>query len=617
MHMRTVVLRRVAGAFLAIVLVFGVIPTVILGVSLARAQHSLASLSTSLRDDDFDGARTHLTRALSASSTAESVTEAPLLGAMAGWIGLSDDLDALHTLASVLLDGARAASAVFEEVGIADGSGLAGALYRGGRIDVEAVHRLEGALSATGDVLARSSVTLKAAPEPTLSLVRDGVERATTKIVDARKTLGDAISVLEVLPGLVAEDGSRRYLLAFQSPSEARGGGGLIGVYGVLEATDGSLSLTHVGPIEELLPRLRGTVEGPGWFEDLYGGFRATKEFRMANLSPHFPTTAELWLKMYERATGIDLDGVIALDPLAVGELTLATGPLSAEGWDRKIDNENVRRVLLHDVYRHFDFKERIQNTYLRGLVDELWSRLESPDLRAAAMLRAVGTATRKQHMKIYSVDQAEQTVLSDLGVAGDYRRAGAAVQLLFNNNFAANKVDYFLHRDVKTEVTLREDGSADVEVEMTLANEAPTEPGSVLVRPLRDELPTGINDMTLYLLMPRGARATSLMVDGVDTNVLRGMEGAHPVAWQVLGIEPQDTATVRLSYRWPQAVEDGAFELTLWPQATARPDSYEVTVAAPMGTTLVDSRGERRSTVAVEGVLREPYELVLRLVSD
>ena len=615
--MRSEVMRRSAVIALAVIVSLGLVPAVILATSLARAQHSLAYSSELLRDDDFDGARRHLSRAISAASTAESVTRAPLLGAMARWVGLDDDLSALATLASVLRDGAQAGSAVFEEVGIPKGSSLAAALYEGGRIDIDAVHRLERALSATGDVLARSSISLKAAPQPTLGIVRNGLDRATEKIDDARGTLRDAASVLGVLPGLAAEDGSRRYLLAFQSPSEARGGGGLIGVYGVLEAHDGSLALSHVGPIEELLPLLRGTVSAPGWFEDLYGNFRATREFRMANMSPHFPTTAELWLKMYRRATGIDLDGVIALDPLAVGELTLATGPLSADGWDRRIDHENVRRVLLHDVYRHFDFKERIQNTYLRGLVDALWSRLENPDLRATAMLRAVGAATRKQHMKIYSVDGTEQRVLSDLGVAGDYRRAGPSVQLLFNNNFAANKVDYFLHRDVNTEIDLREDGSADVDVEITLTNEAPTAPGSVLVRPLRDELPTGINDMTLYLLMPRGARATSLVVDGVDTNILRGMEGAFPVAWQVLGIEPQDTATLSLSYRWPQAIEDGSFELTLWPQATARPDSYEVTVAAPAGSALVDRRGARRSTVAVEGMLREPYELVLRLVSD
>ena len=614
-------LRTAAAVVIALVVVFGAIPAAILGLSLTRAHRSLVAADRAVRSDDIGLARAHLDRAISSASSAGSVAEAPFLGALADVAGLDNDLATLGLLAEIALDGARAAVGVLDQVvpgetRTGEGRSLAAALYRDGRIDLAAVHRLEAAVAATKDVLERSSRELGSAPDPALGVVGDALDNAREQIATATVTADEAVSVLGLLPGLAGEGSSRSYLLAFQSPSEARGGGGLIGVYGILTANDGSLSLEHVGPIEELVARQEGSVDAPGWFENLYGDFRATKEFRMANMSPHFPTTAELWLQMYRRAAGDSLDGVIALDPFALGDLTAGTGPLEAEGWDRQIDSENVRRILLHDVYRHFDHKERIQNEYLRGLIDVLWSRLEDPDLRAGAAVRGLVEATLKQRVKIFSTEPHEQAVLSELGAAGDHTIAGPSVQMLFNNNFAANKVDYFLHRTVQTAVALSADGTADVEVEMLLENAAPAEEGSVLVRPLRRDLPSGVNDMIWYLLMPEGSVPRTLTMDGTDTNILEGKEGAYPVAWQLLAIDPQERATVRLSYRWPSAVTTaGSFELTLWPQAAARPDSFSLEVSAPPGYGLARGYGAAKEVVSVDGKLREPMTFAWELV--
>ena len=611
-------LRFAAGTIVALVAVFGAVPAAILGLSLARAHESLAAAGKALGSDDVAIARAHLNRAISSASSAASVAEGPLLGGLAGVTGLGNDLTSLSILAEVALDGARAAMGVLDQAVPEDGrgDGVGAALYRGGRIDLEAVHRLGAAVAVTRDVLDRSSDAIASAPDPMFGAVDDALDRAREEIVTATGTAEKAISLLALLPGLAGEEEPRSYLVAFQSPSEARGGGGLIGVYGILIAKDGSLALEHVGPIEELVVRQEGSVDAPRWFEDLYGNFRATKEFRSANMSPHFPTTAQLWLEMYRRLSGVALDGVIALDPFALGELTAGTGPLSAEGWDRRIDKENVRRVLLHDVYRHFDHEERIQNEYLRGLIDALWERLEDPGLRVADSLRGLGEAAVKQRVKVFSAHPDEQALLADIGVAGDQTIAGPSVQMLYNNNFAANKVDYFLHRTVQTAVGLHEDGTADVDVEILLENAAPSGKGSVLVRPLRRDLPSGVNDMIWYLLMPEGSEPKTLSIDGTDSNILEGRDGAYPVAWQPLAINPQKSATVRLSYRWPSAVTDRTFELTLWPQAAARPDSFSLKVTAPPGYGLRRGPGAAREVVSVDGRLRRPMTLRWELIA-
>jgi hypothetical protein len=114
---------------------------------------------------------------------------------------------------------------------------------------------------------------------------------------------------------------------------------------------------------------------------------------------------------------------------------------------------------------------------------------------------------------------------------------------------------------------------------------------------------------------MPQGSTPASLTVDGTDTNILMGKEGSYPVAWQLVDIDPQATATVQLSYQWPGAVhDDGSFELALWPQAAARSDSYTVTVRAPDGYELAGA-GQTKPEVTVSGRLKEPVSIDLTLM--
>ncbi len=43
------------------------------------------------------------------------------------------------------------------------------------------------------------------------------------------------------------------------------------------------------------------------------------------NLSPHFPDTAKIWLASWEQKTGEQLDGAIAADVYALGDLVAAS----------------------------------------------------------------------------------------------------------------------------------------------------------------------------------------------------------------------------------------------------------------------------------------------------
>lgn len=584
-----------------------------------------------LKRSEFRAAEAELTAARDVIARARARFGAPAFALPADVGPLQDDIAALRLLGDVAHDVAVAGLDFVNATGIDEPDDV----YDAGTLDLEAVARVTAATAALEVDLERAAGRLGTIAGDGIGPIRRRVARTARLVTSTRATLVRARVFLEMVPAFAGAEGQKRYFVALQSPSEARGGGGLIGVYGILRVDAGRFDLTDVNTIETLVRRQRArlrqrdrdgrTVEVPGWFRAAYGPFGALEDWRQVNLSPNFPVTARLILDLYEADTGNRLDGVIALDPLALGELTRGTGPLVAPGWDRRITRESARRFLLHDIYRHFDFREREQNEYLNRLIEAFWDAIGSDDVRVGGLVRGLATATRTQHLKMYARAPVLGAQLADLGVTGDY---GGNVQLLFHNNFAGNKVDYFLRRTVDTVVTLRADGGADVAVTIQLANEADDAPAgaAALVRPFDRALPFGTNRMLLGVITPEGSVPGTITRAGLRLVPITGSEGSFPLALQVVEIPAGETVEVVYRYRWPTAwIPEGSdtgtsatlcagcpeelFRLTLWPQATVRADFFSVTVEPPPGMSL-----DGGSVYRLEGRLQAPVIVDLEI---
>jgi len=469
------------------------------------------------------------------------------------------------------------------------GGGRAGSIYRDGRVDIDRLEEAHRRLQEVTASIERHREELASGSRPLIGSVGRAADDALRRLDAAGATAAKVEDLLGSLPQMLGADEPRTYLLVFQSPSEARGGGGLIGVTAELSAVAGRLELGEVRTVRELVDRMRGRVDAPGWFEETYGPLLATREWRTANASPNFPVTSQVVTRMYERSVGKTVDGVIAMDPLTLATLTEATGPLQAKGWDVAITKDNARRVLLHDVYRHFHFIEHRQNRYFAALLDAVWDEIGSGDAGPDALARSLSDSVAKQHLKLFVQDAAAQQALTAVDASGSYD-AGEPVQMLFNNNWSANKIDFFLHRMVDVEIELRADLTAEVTTEVTLENRIEDLESNVIARPgVQRDLPLGLNRTLLTLLMPEGATRPRLFIQGRMASPIRGTDGTHPVASQFVDIPAGGRETVVFSYLWPSAVRDGRFDLTLFPQATARPDRMSVAVVDRDGATRLE----------------------------
>ncbi|MDQ4065029.1 MAG: DUF4012 domain-containing protein, partial [Actinomycetota bacterium] len=276
----------------------------------------LRSALRALRSAEMETAESELASARAVLARATARFDAPGIAALGELEPLTDDVDALQTLALVAEDVAGAGLTFVQALGIHD----AGDVYSEGTLDLDATERAVIALDQLDADLADVSTRLDAISDTIVRPIRVRVARTERLLAATRATVERADAFVAMVPSFAGAEEPRRYFVAFQSPSEARGGGGLVGVYGILRADAGHFELTRVDTIETLVRAQRATarraraVAVPGWFRATYGPFGALDDWRMVNLSPNFPVTGEVILDLYEAHAGAPLDGVIALD---------------------------------------------------------------------------------------------------------------------------------------------------------------------------------------------------------------------------------------------------------------------------------------------------------------
>jgi hypothetical protein len=543
----------------------------------------------SLTAGRFNDARDRFAAALDSSRSAVDATVHPA-HLLAGIVpGISSDVRATRALSQAAELAALAGIAVVDGANAlrATDDGLLASIYRDGRVQFEVIERGIPFIADAARLLGRASAILAGSPEPNLGLIQDAFSDARARVDAGADSALKGSTLLNALPSLLAQGGTRRYFLSFQTPSEARGGGGLTGLFGVLEASDGRVRLTRIAPIAELTGQRLRPAPAPSWYRETYGPFKAQVQWQQANFTPYFPVAAEVFLRMYSQAEGESLDGVVAMDPIALGHLTRGTGPISAPGFDIEITPENAADVLLRQVYDHFGGDETAQDRYLAALTRELWVRLAGGEVDVAGLVTGIGDAVAEGHFKVYA-RRGDQDALAQLGAAGDFTTAGPNLQLVFHNNAAANKVDYFLQRTIQTRVRLDEEGDARITTTAVLKNDAPPGPDSYLLGPGIGGDTAGLNRMYLSFLLPKAAQLEAFAVDQKSVIPFQHQEAGYPVAWSLVEVSSGETARVTVDYTVPDAADisdgGGTFDFTLTPQATARPDRYFLTVSGPQG---------------------------------
>ena len=629
---RTIVVLGVAIAAILLVLIDGFyvmfgLRSALLDTAdfLRKGEQAIVDGKLGVATSSFDGAarRAEDARSLARRPSLFLASFVPVLG---------DDarvLSALPEVGQLTAEAGIVATDAAVRLGATSRGRLAASLYDDGRVQFQTIEAGRQLITRTSDLFERAEQRLAELPQPHSDTLRNGLADARARVNTALDITTRAETLLGALPRMMGSESPRRYLVAFQAPSEAKASGGLIGLYGVLEVREGRSELLHIGPFVELTTGIDpeelqlAQPTSLAAAQDLQRKAEilqaALNKPSVVNTSPSFPQVARRLLGIYRVATGRVLDGVFAVDPIALGHLVKATGPLHGEGLSKPITPDNATKMILLTSYLRFSEDPIAQNAFLQSVIQDFWTKLGSGAVDASALAEAFGAGSRGMHLKIYARDPSEQAALREFGMDGDFADSGPNVQFVYHNNLAQNKVDYYLDREISTDIEITPDEYALVTTRVVLRNQAPAILPHGLQSPTYES--TGINHMELGIVMPQGSTFESMRVNGRAVLATRETEGAFPIATERVKIPPGSTATARISYRIPDATDllrGGMFRFNLFPQGSVIPDRYKVTIRPPVGFKITSTSPELVESssfeVGFEGVLDKEVGLVVEI---
>lgn len=556
-------LRWVAGALLLLlVLAGGYLGYQALHVrsELTAAQSELTAARSSLGAGDLAAAGASVDSAAVQAGRAHERTDGIFWRAAAHVPYLGRPLGSVGQLAAVADD--LVDQVVAPVVAAGDGLDLGSLRAADGTVDLAALRRSQPAVHAAAEAVGPLQQRAEAVPTtgfvPQVDTARDQLVR---QVAELAPLLDTADRALTLVPSMLGAERPHRYFVGFQTNAEARGTGGLVGAFGILTATDGRLALTQVGSNDDLVSGAAPGVDLGAEFAARYDTFGARQNWYNSNLTAHFPYAAQIWASLWQQQTGEQLDGAVAVDPVALGYLLAATGPVTLPDGE-VVAGDNVVALTESQAYRRFaddnDARLAFQQTVATAVAAKVFS---AGGGSLPALVPQLARAVDEGRIAVWSADAAEQSLLDGTSIAHQVSTTAGPFAGLVVNNAAGNKMDYYLQRSLEyTAADCVPGGGARAStVTITLTNTAA--PGEVTtpyaggIRGVaEDGVALGTDRSLVSLYATAGAQLVATTVDGADATTKTDAERGHPVFTLQVEVPPGQTRTITMTMTEPSA---------------------------------------------------------------
>ena len=358
---------------------------------------------------------------------------------------------------------------------------------------------------------------------------------------------------------MMGADGPRTYFMGFQTNAEARGTGGLLGGFGILRFDNGTPSVDVLGPNTDFNKPFTPIDLGPE-YNTLYAIANPTTDSRNSNMSSHFPFTAEIWKSMWMQQSGMNVDGVIAIDPVALSYILGAVGSVIMPDGET-VTKENVVELTESTVYSRFPTDQPARKQYLQDIASEVVKKITGPVESPRELLDALGKAVSEGRIAVWSSSPAEQQFLEETALAHVIPDDPAPYAGVVVNNFGGNKLDYYLKREIEYSADACDGETRKSTVIVRLTNTAPDGPlpdyvavSEGLPSDLPINVPSGTSVSSVVLIATTNAQLQSAIVDGRRRPVFTGTERGHPIFEVQVSIPRGVTAEFRFLLTEPTA---------------------------------------------------------------
>ncbi len=432
---------------------------------------------------------------------------------------------------------------------------------------------------------------------------------------DMNNTLLQAPDLLTAMLGL---DATKTYLILSQNNDEIRPSGGYISTYGWMTVRNSRILdyvYRPVGPNSPLPPPadMAAELTVPDWWiqysQPIYTAWDAS-------WYADFPTTADMAAWFFDNGNNLQqpVDGVIAIDILAVEYLLEALDTVFVPGYDEFVTGANFRDVIYRiraEGQGELEHKQFLAALYAQILFD--WQNLEQD--KKSAVLGAQLRALREKHIMLYFRDEDLNAALTTLGWSGA-QDPGLAHDyiMIVDANMSANKSNHSIQRQLTYDVEIMPDSTLTSRTTISYDYPDSVARDDPAVHPAHYRNIDYVNRLQVFT--PLGS--VLLATNDVASSVQQIEDTTHTIFTSLVIVEYNSGERLQFSYTTPTLIEEFGsyrrYRLLLQKQPGTAGDPVNIQVRLPAGASLIVANPEPEATFTLEQPI---LEFRLTLVRD
>ena len=421
----------------------------------------------------------------------------------------------------------------------------------------------------------------------------DPVRELIPALADTFDILAPVAQSLDAFAGL---DDQKQWMLLFLNNTELRPGGGFMGVYGLMQVSEGSIEQIYIDDtyaIDQLVEDDAYYVPAPQPLQDYIGVDKWY--FRDANWSPDFTQSSQHAIALLRQEFGVigqpvpQIDGVLGLTPTVVERILEYLGPVTVDGI--VFEAETFTETLEYEVEVNFanrgiafENRKQIVSDLMDVLLEELY---DVPMDDWPALFSIVHEAFADKQIALYSSDNNAQSIFSDAGWAGEVRTGRADdVLMVVDANMGALKTDHAISREIQYKIVPDDEGYVAT-VSITYHHD-----GTFDYRTSRYRTYTRVYapPESTFLSVSGSLKDDRLRNPSLEAGEVTVQEELGMVSFGAFtAIEPGQSGTLSFTYRLPdsvtKAVEGRLYQLALIKQLGA--EDHALTLDLDFGTTV------------------------------
>lgn len=417
--------------------------------------------------------------------------------------------------------------------------------------------------------------------------IKSNLVKAQELVSEGHKLITNGKPLLAKTSWLLGKDSPRKYLMVFQNDGELRPSGGFWTAYSTLTVSNGKVTPGTASNIYDLDDKLASRVAAPRLIKSYHINVPYLN-LRDSNLSPDFPTDAQIFLEQYTKAMGkSNFDAVIAIDTnllvdmvKVLGKLDTRVGTFTAEP-DKRCDGcPQIIYEMQWMSGRPRDYIEKNRKDFMNPLMSALLANvMGSEKSKMGLLMEAFFKNINQKHILVYFPDAETQNIGNMANITGKIFDTEKNVDYLHLNdaNFASAKSNIFITQKIKHDITIK-NGIATHKISVTYTNPAPgsncnLEKGDLCLNAsVYRDLFRFYTPIGSKLIKMTGSEVDTVQYEELNKQVFEGFYGNK------FGLNPKSNIKTSIEYT-SGATIGSTYTLMLQKQPGTKAVDYELTV--------------------------------------